>query len=149
MLVVEAARGSGSLGTARWAADQGRDVFAVPGSIHSPLSRGCHELIRQGAKLVERAEDVLTEFPEILSQQALALLDALSSPGGDARWPLDNPAEILLDALGFEPTGVDALLASTGLSSESAASLLLILELEGRIESLPGGQYVRVRSGLQ
>jgi DNA processing protein len=146
VLVVEAARSSGSLSTARWAADQGRDVFAVPGSIHSPLSKGCHELIRQGAKLVERAEDVLTEFRSVLSQQSLAILSLCGDGPRDGAWPLDNPAEILLDALGFEPTSVDALLDSTGLSSESVASMLLILELEGRIESLPGGHYIRVGS---
>jgi len=146
VLVVEAARSSGSLSTARWAADQGRDVFAVPGSIHSPLSKGCHELIRQGAKLVERAEDVLTEFRSVLSQQSLAMLSLCGEGPRDGAWPLDNPAEILLDALGFEPTSVDALLDSTGLSSESVASMLLILELEGRIESLPGGHYIRVGS---
>lgn len=146
VLVVEAARSSGSLSTARWAADQGRDVFAVPGSIHSPLSKGCHELIRQGAKLVERAEDVLAEFRSFLSQQSLAMLSPVGSGPRDGAWPLDNPAEILLDALGFEPTSVDALLDSTGLSSESVASLLLILELEGRIESLPGGHFIRVGS---
>jgi DNA processing protein len=146
VLVVEAARSSGSLSTARWAADQGRDVFAVPGSIHSPLSKGCHELIRQGAKLVERAEDVLTEFRSVLSQQSLAMLSLCGDGPRDGAWPLDNPAEILLDALGFEPTSVDALLDSTGLSSESVASMLLILELEGRIESLPGGHYIRVGS---
>ncbi len=146
VLVVEAARSSGSLSTARWAADQGRDVFAVPGSIHSPLSKGCHELIRQGAKLVERAEDVLAEFRSVLSQQSLATLSLAGVGPRDGAWPLDNPGEILLDALGFEPTSVDALLDSTGLSSESVASLLLILELEGRIESLPGGHYIRVGS---
>jgi DNA processing protein len=146
VLVVEAARGSGSLSTARWAGDQGRDVFAVPGSIHSPLSKGCHELIRQGAKLVERAEDVLAEFRSVLSQQSLAMLSLHAEGPRDGSWPLDNPGEILLDALGFEPTSVDALLASTGLSCESVASMLLILELEGRIESLPGGHYIRVGS---
>ena len=146
VLVVEAARGSGSLSTARWAGDQGRDVFAVPGSIHSPLTKGCHELIRQGAKLVEQAEDVLTEYKSVLSQQALATLALRSEGPADGSWPLDNPGEILLDALGFESTSVDALLASTGLSSESVASLLLILELEGRIDSLPGGHYIRARS---
>jgi DNA processing protein len=146
VLVVEAARGSGSLSTARWAGDQGREVFAVPGSIHSPLAKGCHELIRQGAKLVERADDVLTEFKSVLSQQSLAMLSLCSDAPRDGAWPLDNPAEILLDALGFEPTSVDALLDCTGLSSESVASVLLILELEGRIESLPGGRYIRVGS---
>jgi DNA processing protein len=143
VLVVEAARQSGSLSTARWAGDQGRDVFAVPGSIHSPLSKGCHELIRQGATLVEKAEDVVSEFRHVLTQQSLARLSSLARPSCTGGGALDNPAEILLDAVGFEPTSVDALLASTGLSGESVASMLLILELEGRIETLPGGRYIR------
>lgn len=146
VLVVEAARQSGSLSTARWAGDQNREVFAVPGSIHSPLSKGCHELIRQGAKLVEKAEDVVSEFRHALTQQSLARLSALARAPCAGVGAMDNPAEILLDALGFEPTSVDALLASTGLSSESVASMLLILELEGRIDSLPGGRYIRAPS---
>lgn len=143
VLVVEAARQSGSLSTARWAGDQGREVFAVPGSIHSPLSKGCHDLIRQGATLVEKAEDVVSEFRHVLTQQSLARLCSLARAPCEGAGALDNPAEILLDAVGFEPTSVDALLASTGLSGESVASMLLILELEGRIETLPGGRYVR------
>lgn len=144
VLVVEAARHSGSLSTARWAADQSREVFAVPGSIHSPLSRGCHALLRQGATLVEKAEDILSEFRHVLTQQALARLSAHARATRTGSGALDNPAEILLDAVGFEPTGVDALLANTGLSTESVASMLLVLEFEGRIESLPGGRYIRV-----
>jgi DNA processing protein len=143
VLVVEAARHSGSLSTARWAGDQGREVFAVPGSIHSPLSKGCHELIRQGATLVEKADDVVSEFRHVLTQQSLARLSALARAPCEGGGALDNPAEILLDAVGFEPTSVDALLASTGLSGESVASMLLVLELEGRIETLPGGRYIR------
>ena len=146
VLVVEAARQSGSLSTARWAGEQGREVFAVPGSIHSPLSKGCHDLIRQGATLVEKAEDVVSEFRHVLTQQSLARLSSLARAPCEGAGALDNPAEILLDAVGFEPTSVDALLASTGLSGESVASMLLILELEGRIEPLPGGRYIRARS---
>ncbi|MCU0760581.1 MAG: DNA-processing protein DprA [Steroidobacteraceae bacterium] len=143
VLVVEAARHSGSLSTARWAGEQGREVFAVPGSIHSPLSKGCHDLIRQGATLVEKADDVVSEFRHVLTQQSLARLSALARAPCEGAGALDNPAEILLDAVGFEPTSVDALLASTGLSAESVASMLLVLELEGRIETLPGGRYIR------
>jgi DNA processing protein len=140
VLVVEAARGSGSLITARAAAEQGREVFAIPGSIHSPLSRGCHELIRQGAQLVEDAADVLAELQFIVEKQPFAHRDS----GFPEPLALDNPSEILLDALGFEPTSVDALIAGTGYSSESVASMLLNLELEGRIESHPGGRYSRI-----
>ena len=144
VLVVEAARRSGSLATARCAGEQGRDVFAIPGSIHSPLSHGCHALIRQGAKLVENVDDILTEIE--INQESHILAVALtqpSNPSGDGP-ALDNPGEILLDALGFEPTSVDTLIASTGLSSTSVASLLLALELEGRVASDGLGRYYRV-----
>jgi len=144
VLVVEAARRSGSLATARCAGEQGRDVFAIPGSIHSPLSRGCHALIRQGAKLVENVDDILTEIE--INQEFHILKPAFTqplSPSGNGP-SLDNPGEILLDALGFEPTSVDTLIASTGLSSTSVASLLLALELEGRVASDGLGRYFRV-----
>ncbi len=144
MLVVEAARRSGSLATARCAGEQGRDVFAIPGSIHSALSRGCHALIRQGAKLVENVDDILTEIE--INQEFHILTSTFtqpSNPSGDGP-SLDNPGEILLDALGFEPTSVDTLIASTGLSSTSVASLLLALELEGRVASDGLGRYFRV-----
>lgn len=143
VLVVEAARGSGSLGTARHAGEQGREVFAIPGSIHSPLSRGCHKLIREGAKLVEEAADVLAELGISLVSQSLARAvrpPERPSPAGDE---LDKDYKILLDALGFEPAGIDSLVERTGLPSESVASMLLILELEGRVEPRPGGRYCR------
>jgi DNA processing protein len=139
-LVVEAARESGSLITARLAAEQGREVFAIPGSIHSPLSRGCHKLIREGAKLVEDAADVLSELKFSLSKEALA-----SSPGPVGKLPaLDKEYEMLLDALGFEAATIDVLVERTGLPGESIASMLLILELEGRVAPHPGGRYGRV-----
>ena len=143
VLVVEAAIRSGSLSTARFAGDQGRPVLAVPGSIHSAQSRGCHKLLRDGAALVETAQDVLTEIGFTPSNQwVMGLVSgSLTHPGEGSR--LDNPAEMLLDALGFEPTSADALIASTGLSSTSVASLLLALELEGRIASDASGRYFR------
>ncbi|MDB6087930.1 MAG: protecting protein DprA, partial [Gammaproteobacteria bacterium] len=117
-LVVEAARRSGSLVTARLAAEQGREVFAIPGSIHSPVSRGCHQLIRDGAKLVEAVDDVLSELKIYLPHQRL------TSPGATRRAPcaLDKGYEMLLDALGFEPATIDVLVARTGLPGESIAS---------------------------
>jgi DNA processing protein len=153
-LVVEAAVRSGSLITARLAAEQGREVFALPGSIHNPLARGCHRLIRDGAKLVETADDIFVE----LGPLAGALLDA--APGRRRPVPgrtvneaaetaalftpaLDKGYEILLDALGFEPASVDVLIARTGLKADEVASMLLILELEARIDACPGGLYVR------
>jgi DNA processing protein len=139
-LVVEAARRSGSLITARLAGIAGRDVFAIPGSIHNPLVRGCHELIRTGAKLVECAEDVLSELKISLSTQLLASQPA-QSPEGPA---LDKEYKILLDALAFEPASVDSLIERTGMNSESIASMLLILELDGHVAPHPGGRYSRM-----
>jgi DNA processing protein len=138
-LVVEAARQSGSLITARMAGNQGREVFAIPGSIHNPLARGCHALIRQGAKLVEDASDILSELKLPYTKQSLE--DSQASPPAAAR--LDKDYEILLDALGFEPMSIDALVAQTRLPSPSVASMLLILELEGRVVVQPGGRYAR------
>ena len=144
VLVVEAAARSGSLVTARYAAEQGRDVFAIPGSIHSPLSRGCHQLLRQGATLVECADDVLSELKNIQLNQWSGNGVTPSETPSETTPRLDNPSEILLDALGFEPTSLDALIASTGLSSTSVASLLLTLELQGRAASDARGRYFRL-----
>jgi DNA processing protein len=142
-LVVEAALQSGSLITARLAAEQGREVFAIPGSIHSPLSRGCHRLIRHGAKLVETADDIFTELGALL--EGLRPATAAEAPDAqqDSRHALDKDYEILLDALGFEPAAVDVLVARTGFAAGAVASMLLILELEGRIAQQPGGLFCR------
>src|SRR5438874_936256 len=139
-LSIEAARTSGSLITARLAVEQGREVFAIPGSIHSPVSRGCHQLIRAGAKLVEEAADVLTELRISLPKETLTAQRSL--PLGDGE--LDKEYEMLLDALGFEPATIDVLVARTRLGVESVASMLLILELKGRVAALPGGRYGRI-----
>ncbi|MBM4223412.1 MAG: DNA-protecting protein DprA [Gammaproteobacteria bacterium] len=144
VLVVEAAARSGSLTTARHAGEQGREVFAVPGSIHSPQSRGCHQLLRQGAVLVENADDVLCEIKNPYSNQSFKSGPIVPQPPDEERGRLDNPAEILLDALGFESTSLDALVASTGLSSTSVASLLLVLEQDGRVASDSAGRYYRI-----
>jgi DNA processing protein len=131
-LVVEAALKSGSLITARQAAEYGREVFAVPGSIHSPLSRGCHALIRQGAKLVESADDILEELQ---GQSSLVAADAACAPTGR-----DDP---VLQALGHDPATLDALCARTGWSAQELSARLLELELEDRVARLPGGLYQR------
>ncbi len=144
-LVVEAARRSGSLITARLAGAQGREVFALPGSIHNPLSRGCHALIRAGAQLVESADDILLQLRIPYTKQELVQNGGTAADGGEPGKPLDKNYKILLDALGFEPTSVDALVDRTGLSSQSLASMLLILELEGAVGLHPGGRYVRLR----
>jgi len=147
-LVVEAAHRSGSLITAQRALDQGREVFAVPGSIRSTLSQGCHHLIREGAHLVEGAADVLEQlrfykqFQLVTSSGGGGGEGSGSTPDGGA--PLDKAYEMLLDALGFEPATIDTLMARSGLSGESIASMLLILELEGRIAPYPGGLYGRL-----
>jgi DNA processing protein len=146
-LVVEAALHSGSLITARLAAEQGREVFAIPGSIHSPLARGCHRLIRQGAKLVETADDVFAELASLCAALETAPRVEATDAQRDSGSRLDKDYEILLDALGFEPASVDSLVARTGLTADVVASMLLILELEGRIEQQPGGLFCRRLAG--
>ncbi len=143
-LVVEAAYDSGSLITARLAGVAGREVFAIPGSIHNPLARGCHKLIRQGAKLVEEVEDVLVELNISLSAQLLAAPTAAPAGTHAASAALDKEYKILLDALAFEPASVDSLIERTGMNSESIASMLLILELDGHVAPHPGGRYSRM-----
>jgi DNA processing protein len=139
-VVVEAASRSGSLITARLAGTAGREVFALPGSIHNEMARGCHELIRQGAKLVEKPEDILSELKIPLSAQILA-----TSPPNPSGGPmLDKEYKILLDALAFEPAGIDTLIDRTGLNGASIASMLLVLELEGHVAPHPGGRYSRL-----
>jgi DNA processing protein len=143
-LVVEAARRSGSLITARLANTYGREVFAIPGSIHNPLSRGCHELIKAGAKLVETADDILRE----LNFSAFFTNDLRAPGGGFPRPPLasamDKDHKILLDALGFDPVDLDTLVVRTGFKPEAVSSMMLILELEGHVQAAPGGRYSRV-----
>jgi DNA processing protein len=142
--VVEAARRSGSLITARLANDYGREVFAIPGSIHNPLSRGCHELIKAGAKLVESADDILHE----LNFSAFFANDLRAPPGGSPQFVatsgMDKDHKILLDALGFDPVDLDTLVVRTGFKPEAVSSMLLILELEGHVQAAPGGRYSRV-----
>lgn len=144
VLVVEAARRSGSLITARCAGDQGRDVFAVPGSIHSPQSHGCHQLIRTGAKLVESAQDVLEELQIPITNQILTSNGSGHAGQGPGAPAMDKDLEILLHALGFAPASLDQLVARTGLFPGPVAAMLLLLELQGEIEVAPGGRYRRL-----
>ena len=136
-LVIEAALQSGSLITARLAADQGKEVFAIPGSIHSQQSRGCHLLIKQGAKLVESAQDVLEEL-QPAGTRPLDLADD-SQPQ-----PSPRPDDPLLRAMGFDACSLDALQARTGLATADLQAQLLALELQGELARLPGGQFVRL-----
>jgi DNA processing protein len=138
-LVVEAALGSGSLITARAAAEQGREVFAVPGSIHSPLSKGCHALIKSGAKLAESAEDVLSE----LAAFRRTGFASTRAPAGVSR-SADGAEDPLLACMGFDPVDVDSLCARAGLPAERVSAELLRLELAGRVAVLPGGLYQRL-----
>ncbi len=137
-LVIEATVDSGSLITARIAAEQGREVFAIPGSIHSPQSRGCHRLIRQGAKLVETVADVLDElrWPSSEGWAPEAVRDAPPNTATDSGR--------LLQTFGFDPFSLDEIVTHAGLTAERAAVLLLELELQGQIASMPGGRYQKL-----
>ncbi len=145
-LVIEAALQSGSLITARLAVEQGKEVFAIPGSIHSPQSRGCHALIRQGAKLVESAQDVLEELRWVSASHShgSAPDDATASTAGD----IPEPAHAgLLLALGFDPVSLDVLQARTGLATPELQAQLMTLELAGELGRLPGGLFQRIAHG--
>lgn len=146
-LVVEAALRSGSLITARQSLEQGREVFAIPGSIHSPLSKGCHALIKEGAKLVESADDILDELAEELKGlEGLEGLERGRAAGGAAH-DVDEPqgGEPLLRHLGHDITNIDTLCVRSGLTIETVSAMLLAFELDGVVASLPGGRYQRLR----
>ena len=142
VLVVEAALRSGSLITARLAGEQGRDVFAIPGSIHSPLSKGCHLLIKQGAKLVDAAVDILEELG--------AGSGVAAGPGTtpDPSSGKDDEHAALLDAMGFDPVSLDGLSERSGLTAEALSAKLLVLELDGRVAQLPGGKIQRLEKRI-
>jgi len=142
-LVTEAALQSGSLITARYAIEQGREVFAVPGSIHSPLARGCHALIRDGAKLVESAADILEELGPVLGSLVTRATEESATGSTSDESGLDAEYLRLLESLGHDPLSPDELIGRTGLPAQSIASMLLLLELEGYVSSCPGGRYCR------
>jgi DNA processing protein len=150
-LVVEAAERSGALITARMSTECGRDVFAVPGSIHNPLARGCHRLIREGAGLVESAAEVIAAIGPLAAELADALRGRLGDPtcvqakvgASAASWePPDPDYQRLWQALGHDPTGMDRLVARTGLTAAELSSMLLVMELDGRV-SVEHGRYSR------
>lgn len=142
-LVIEAALKSGSLITARLTADQGKDVFAIPGSIHSTQARGCHALIKQGAKLVESAQDVLEELK--LDSSVGSAIESVTDNARDAKAEgLLGAEDELLHALGFDPVGLDALQARCGVDTANLQAQLMGLELDGLVARLPGGLFQRV-----
>ena len=141
VLVVEAAMRSGSLITARMAMEQGREVFAIPGSIHNPLARGCHRLIRDGAKLVETATDIIEELGALAGVSTND--DALNKEKSEMSFEMDDDYQILFEFLGYDPIDIDVFTKQCGLTAEVVSSMLLLLELEGQVESLPGSRYVR------
>lgn len=138
LLVVEAAQQSGSLITARLALEQNREVFAIPGSIHNPLARGCNALIRQGAKLVETAQDIFEELGQY-NQQDMRVESEI------AQTSLDLEQQNLLKLIPYSPTTVDTLVRESGWSAEEVSSTLLVLELQGFISGLAGGGYLRIK----
>lgn len=142
VLVVEATVRSGSLITAHQATDQGREVFAIPGSIHTPQARGCHLLIREGAKLIETADDIVSELGVLLD---VAIQTTTPEPDLSGRQACTHDArtDSLLTHLGFDPVSVDELVERSGLTADVISSMLLRMELLGQVESGPGGRYIR------
>lgn len=137
-LVVEANLQSGSQITARLATEQGREVFAIPGSIHSPMSKGCHQLIKQGAKLVDSVQDIVEELH--LETKAIVCHTAAGTPSTNS----NTHTELILDKLGFDPMHMEHLVSLTGLTVSEVSSMLMVLELEGKVASLTGGQFQKI-----
>jgi DNA processing protein len=145
VLVVEASVRSGSLVTARHALEQDREVFAIPGSIHNPLARGCHALIRGGAKLVESTADILEELPPVeLPEASPGTADAAEKGAATEPPALDGDYRAVLDALGHDPVPFDVLLQRTALTPDTLSSMLLVLELKGIVAAVAGGRYARI-----
>lgn len=143
-LVVEAAVHSGSLITARLAAEAGREVFAIPGSIHNPLARGCHGLIRDGAKLVETGAHVLEELAPLLGRRQPAAPAAPATTPDPDTTAADPQHQAVLEAMGFDPVTTDQLVRRTGFPPREVSSILLLLELHGHVSSEPGGLFTRL-----
>ena len=136
-LVVEANINSGSMITARLATEQGREVFAIPGSIHSPVSKGCHHLIKQGAKLVESSTDILEELKHLVTEQPSSNVETIAEE-------TTSEAHTLLNAMGFDPISFEALLEVSGLTTEALSAMLMVLELESKVTTLSGAHYQRL-----
>ncbi len=159
VLVIEAGLRSGTLITARMAGNQGRDVFALPGSIHNPLAKGCHRLIRDGAKLVETVAEILQELAPMAGQLAQQLQKEIGADDGTVvAGALENAAEepqfeedpeyrVLWKCLGYDPKPIDSIIEQSGLTARSVSAMLLLLELRGKVEAHPGGAYSRKKRG--
>jgi len=145
-LVVEASLQSGSLITAKFATEQDRDVFAIPGSIHSPQSKGCHQLIKQGAKLVDAVQDIVHELKSehFVSLAAMPLKKNFIPAKNTSPEEIPHADKALLDLMSFEPVTVEYLLQHSGLTSDTLSSILISLELDNKIASMPGGRYQRI-----
>jgi DNA processing protein len=154
VLVIEAGLRSGTLITARLAGNQGRDVFALPGSIHNPMSKGCHRLIRDGAKLVETVEEIMQEIAPMAGQLAIELRKQIDPPetrsvsgvldnGANDPQLTDPDARLLWSCLGFDPKPVDVIIEQSGLTAGAVSAMLMMLELRGKVEVHPGGAYSR------
>jgi DNA processing protein len=155
VLVVEAGLNSGTLITARLAGNQGRDVFAIPGSIHNPMSKGCHRLIREGARLVENVNQIIEEIAPLAGQLAGELRSRLEQPvgeeveagAGDPQLEDDPEYRLLWSCLGFDPKPVDLIIEQSGLTARAVSAMLLMLELRGMAEAHPGGAWSRKKRG--
>jgi DNA processing protein len=159
VLVIEAGLRSGTLITARMAGNQGRDVFALPGSIHNPMAKGCHRLIRDGAKLVETVEEIMQELAPMAGQLAGELKRQINLKDmKSAASPLDNTAEepqldedpeyrLLWSCMGFDPKPIDSIIEQSGLTARAVSAMLLLLELRGKVEAHRGGAYSRKTRG--
>ena len=151
VLVIEAGLNSGTLITARKAAEQGRDVFALPGSLHNPMAKGCHRLIREGARLVETTADIMQELGPLAAELQMELRQRLEI-ADDEQVPTAEKNESLLEdpdytrvwkVLGYEPKPVDTIIEQTGLSAREISSMLLMMELKGLVVKQRGGRYIR------
>jgi len=151
VLVIEAGLNSGTLITARKAAEQGRDVFALPGSLHNPMAKGCHRLIRDGARLVETTTDIMQELGPVAAELKMEIRKRLQQPDGGEEKPaikndsmLDDPDYTAVwKVLAFDPKPVDVIIAQTGLSAREVSSMLLMMELKGLVKKQANGRYVR------
>jgi DNA processing protein len=155
VLVIEAGLNSGTLITARMAGNQGRDVFALPGSIHNPMSKGCHRLIRDGVRLVENVAQIMEELAPMAGQLAGELEKQLEQPeqgvleirGQEPQMEQDPDYRLLWSCLGFDPKPVDLIIEQSGLTARAVSAMLLMLELRGKVEAHPGGAFSRRKRG--